>query len=145
MPAGGMAEFLWLKFGEQAPICQQTDTSGRLHIPSIAATFLSDPQSIRLNSIGFNWDRDTTSPAYGYTDNNILEQIPDTGRSKETPILVDGTLLAGDGQKTPALLQSGLLSVLNTTTLKHELHLCHPLQQCLSSFSRLRISVNFSV
>lgn len=127
-----MAEFLWLKFGEQAPICQQTDKSGRLHIPTIAASFLSDPQSIRLNSIGFNWERDSTSPAYGYTDNNILEQIQDTGRSKEKPIVVDGTPSAGDGQLTPALLHSSLFNVLNTS-LQHELHLCHQLQQCFSS------------
>ena len=91
-----MAEFLWLKRGDQAPVCQQTDKLGRLHIPSVAVTFSSDAQSIRLDGIGFNWDRDAKSPAYGYTDNNILKQIPDKGRSKAQPIVVDATSVAGD-------------------------------------------------
>ncbi|KAL0017911.1 hypothetical protein WJX77_005043 [Trebouxia sp. C0004] len=94
-PVGHMAEFLWLKHGDQAPICQQTDKLGRLHIPSVAVTFSSDPQSIRLDGIGFNWDRDAKSPAYGYTDNNILKQIPDKGRTKAQPIVVDATSVAG--------------------------------------------------
>jgi len=91
-----MAELLWLKRGDHPPICQQTDKLGRLHIPSVAITFSSDPQSIRLDGIGFNWDRDAKSPAYGYTDNNILKQIPDKGRSKAQPIVVDATSVAGD-------------------------------------------------
>ncbi|KAL0044062.1 hypothetical protein WJX82_006757 [Trebouxia sp. C0006] len=95
LPVGHMAEFLWLKRGDQAPVCQQTDKLGRLHIPSVAVTFSSDAQSIRLDGIGFNWDRDAKSPAYGYTDNNILKQIPDKGRSKAQPIVVDATSLAG--------------------------------------------------
>lgn len=95
-----MAEFLWLKRGDQAPVCQQTDKLGRLHIPSVAVTFSSDAQSIRLDGIGFNWDRDAKSPAYGYTDNNILKQIPDKGRSKAQPIVVDATSLAGQVLKS---------------------------------------------
>ncbi len=93
-----MAKFLWLKRGDQAPVCQQTDKLGRLHIPSVAVTFSSDPQSIRLDGIGFNWDRDAQSPAYGYTDNSILKQIPDKGRSKAQPIVVDATSVAGDAR-----------------------------------------------
>ncbi len=110
-----MAEFLWLKRGDQALVCQQTDKFGRLHIPSIAASFSSDPQSIRLDSIGFNWDRDAKSPAYGYTDNNMLEQIPDKGRSKEKPIVVDGTSVAGAARLVHTLTSCSSFAMLSNS------------------------------
>ena len=112
-----MAQFLWLKFADQAPIRQQTDKSGRLYIPTVAARFSLDTQSIRLNSIGFNWERDATSPAYGYTDSSILEQITDTGRSKAQPIVVDGSPVAGDAPMNPTLLHSSLFNAVSTAWL----------------------------
>ena len=122
-----MAQFLWLQFREHAPICQQTDKSGRLHIPTIAERLSAKAQSIRLNNIGFEWERVVSSPAYGYTDSNGLERIPDIGRSKEKPIVVDGNPSAGDAQLTPPLLHSGLFNVVNTS-LQHGLHLGYQLQ-----------------
>ncbi len=93
-----MADFLFLQHGDPPPKRQQTDKNGRLHIPKIAARFILDPQSIELEDTGFSWNGDRNSADYGLTDSNMLEQFPSKGRSKEDPLIVNGTASTGTFQ-----------------------------------------------